>query len=54
MRAEDIKARYASYPARVKDENSKMSALAKGLIALNKTHASKIIQVFLINLLSCR
>ena len=42
MKAEEIKTRYASFSNRVKDENLKIQALAKGLVALNKTHASKL------------
>ena len=42
MKTEEIKQRYDAFPARVKDENAKITALAKGLTALNKTHASNI------------
>ena len=41
MKTEETKQRYDGFPARVKDENTKITALAKGLVALNKTHASK-------------
>jgi hypothetical protein len=44
MKTEEIKQRYDGFPARIKDENTKITALAKGLTALNKTHASKFIQ----------
>lgn len=44
MKTEEIKQRYDGFPARIKDENAKITALAKGLTALNKTHASKFIQ----------
>lgn len=50
MKAEEIKTRYASFPNRVKDENLKIQALAKGLVALNKTHASKLYKWFMSNL----
>ncbi len=40
MKTEEIKVRYEAFPARVKDENAKITAFAKGLTALNKTHAS--------------
>lgn len=42
MKTEEIKVRYEGFPARVKDENAKITAFAKGLTALNKTHASKL------------
>jgi hypothetical protein len=45
MKTEEIKQRYVGFPARVKDENTKITALAKGLVALNKTHASKKNQI---------
>lgn len=45
MKTEEIKQRYDAFPARVKDENAKITALAKGLTALNKTHASKFIYI---------
>jgi hypothetical protein len=42
MKTEEVKARYEGFAARVKDENAKITALAKGFTALNKTHASMI------------
>ena len=45
MKTEETKLRYDGFPARVKDENTKITALAKGLVALNKTHASKINEI---------
>lgn len=44
MKNEEIKAKYDALPSRVKEENLKISALAKGLVALNKTHASNLIK----------
>jgi hypothetical protein len=44
MKSEEVKQRYDAFPARMKDENTKITALAKGLAALNKTHASNFIQ----------
>ena len=45
MKTEETKQRYDGFPARVKDENTKITALAKGLVALNKTHASKFNEI---------
>jgi len=45
MKTEETKLRYDGVPARVKDENTKITALAKGLVALSKTHASKINEI---------
>lgn len=41
MKTEEVKARNDAFPARIKEENAKITAFAKGLTALNKTHASK-------------
>jgi hypothetical protein len=46
MKSEEVKQRYDGFPARIKDENTKITALAKGLAALNKTHASNFIPRF--------
>ena len=48
MKTEETKQRYDGFPARVKDENTKITALAKGLVVLNKTHASKRFQFLFI------
>ena len=43
MKPEDVKACYDALPARIKDENAKITNLVKGLTALNKTHTSNLL-----------
>ena len=42
MKLEEVKACYDALPARIKDENAKITNVVKGLTALNKTHASML------------